>query len=142
MLDQERNHLNTFDRMISENRVRPTIMRPLWNVAGTVLGAGTALLGKEGAMMCTEAVETVIGEHYNDQIRKLHQLQSELSEEENEEREQLGELIKTIKRFRDEELEHLDHAVANDSRKAPMYTALSGLIQGGCKAAIWISERI
>lgn len=28
-------------------------------------GAGTALLGKEGAMACTVAVESVIGEHYN-----------------------------------------------------------------------------
>jgi len=29
------------------------------------LGAGTALLGKEAAMACTVAVETVISEHYN-----------------------------------------------------------------------------
>ena len=31
----------------------------------SVLGAGTALLGKEAAMACTVAVESVIGEHYN-----------------------------------------------------------------------------
>ena len=30
-----------------------------------ILGAGTALLGKEAAMACTVAVESVIGEHYN-----------------------------------------------------------------------------
>lgn len=36
-----------------------------------VTGAGTALLGKEAAMACTVAVETVISEHYNDQIRTL-----------------------------------------------------------------------
>ena len=34
-------------------------------------GAGTALLGKEGAMACTVAVEDVIGGHYNSQIRQL-----------------------------------------------------------------------
>ena len=28
-------------------------------------GAGSAMLGKEGAMACTVAVETVIGEHYD-----------------------------------------------------------------------------
>ena len=28
-------------------------------------GAGTALLGKEGAMACTVAVETAIGHHYD-----------------------------------------------------------------------------
>lgn len=30
-----------------------------------ILGAGTALLGKEAAMACTVAVETAIGEHYD-----------------------------------------------------------------------------
>ena len=34
-------------------------------------GFGSALLGKEAAMACTVAVEEVIGEHYNDQIRLL-----------------------------------------------------------------------
>lgn len=34
-------------------------------------GAGTALLGKEGAMACTVAVEESISEHYNSQIRAL-----------------------------------------------------------------------
>jgi ubiquinone biosynthesis monooxygenase Coq7 len=31
-------------------------------------------MGKEAAMACTEAVETVIGDHYNDQLRKLVQI--------------------------------------------------------------------
>ncbi len=34
-------------------------------------GFGTALLGKSAAMACTVAVEEVISEHYNDQIRML-----------------------------------------------------------------------
>ena len=35
------------------------------------MGAGSALLGREAAMACTVAVEAVITEHYNDQIRAL-----------------------------------------------------------------------
>lgn len=66
MLDQEQVHLNQFNQLIAENQIRPTVMRPVWHVAGVALGMGTALLGREGAMMCTEAVETVIGEHYNE----------------------------------------------------------------------------
>jgi ubiquinone biosynthesis monooxygenase Coq7 len=31
----------------------------------SITGAGSALLGKEGAMACTVAVESVIGAHYN-----------------------------------------------------------------------------
>jgi hypothetical protein len=36
------------------------------------IGAGTALMRKEAAMTCTEAVETVIGDHYNEQLRELY----------------------------------------------------------------------
>lgn len=71
MKEQEQEHLETFNKLIVEKRVRPTALLPLWNIAGFALGAGTALLGKEGAMACTVAVESVIGEHYNSQIRDL-----------------------------------------------------------------------
>lgn len=71
MWDQERVHRQQFEKLIVDYRVRPTIMTPLWNVAGFVLGAGTALLGEKAAMACTVAVETVIVEHYNDQLRQL-----------------------------------------------------------------------
>jgi len=37
----------------------------------TITGAGTALLGKKGAMACTVAVEESISDHYNSQIRTL-----------------------------------------------------------------------
>ncbi|TKS68517.1 Carboxylesterase notum2 [Collichthys lucidus] len=71
MWDQEKKHLQKFNEILAENRVRPTALLPLWNVAGFVLGASTALLGKEGAMACTVAVEESISEHYNSQIRAL-----------------------------------------------------------------------
>lgn len=71
MWEQEKKHRNEFERLIQEYRVRPTVMMPIWNVAGFVLGAGTALLGEKAAMACTVAVETVIVEHYNDQLRRI-----------------------------------------------------------------------
>lgn len=43
----------------------------LWEFSGFALGAGTALIGKEMAMACTIAVESVITEHYNEQISQL-----------------------------------------------------------------------
>lgn len=39
--------------------------------ATTITGAGSALLGKKGAMACTVAVEESISDHYNSQIRAL-----------------------------------------------------------------------
>ena len=57
MWDQEKVHLATFNSLIPQHRARPTILLPFWHLAGYALGAGTALLGKEGAMACTVAVE-------------------------------------------------------------------------------------
>lgn len=71
MWEQERVHREEFEKLINDYRVRPTVMTPFWNVAGFALGAGTALMGEKAAMACTVAVETVIVDHYNDQLRQL-----------------------------------------------------------------------
>ena len=65
MWEQEKKHLKYFEENIKKYRARPTVLLPFWKVAGYTLGMGTALLGKEAAMACTVAVETVIGEHYD-----------------------------------------------------------------------------
>ncbi|TPP64171.1 5-demethoxyubiquinone hydroxylase mitochondrial [Fasciola gigantica] len=71
MQKQEEGHLEKFEELIPKHRVRPTALLPFWNAAGFALGMGTALLGKRAAMACTVAVESVISEHYNEQIRQL-----------------------------------------------------------------------
>ena len=53
MWDQEKEHLAAFEKLVPKHRARPTILLPIWNVAGYALGAGTALLGREAAMACT-----------------------------------------------------------------------------------------
>ena len=60
MAEQERVHLQKFNELIRANRVRPTVLLPLWHMAGFALGAGTALLGEKAAHACTVAVEEVI----------------------------------------------------------------------------------
>lgn len=54
------------DRLQIQHHVRPTVLTEVARVAGFGLGAVTALMGKDAAMACTEAVETVIGEHYDE----------------------------------------------------------------------------
>ncbi|XP_053132074.1 5-demethoxyubiquinone hydroxylase, mitochondrial [Hemicordylus capensis] len=132
MWDQEKDHLNKFNELLVSYRVRPTILLPFWNVTGFLLGAGTALLGKEGAMACTVAVEESIAAHYNNQIRTLME----------EDPEKYKGLLETIKKFRDEELEHHDTGLDHDAELAPAYSILKNVIQIGCKAAIFLSERI
>lgn len=132
MQEEEEKHLAEFEKLMRKHRARPTVLMPLWNVAGFALGAGSALLGKEGAMACTVAVESVIGQHYNDQIRELME----------DDPEKHKELLKTLKEFRDDELHHHDTGLAHDAEKAPFYKAMSEVIKIGCKGAIWISEKI
>ncbi|KAM6939865.1 NADPH-dependent 3-demethoxyubiquinone 3-hydroxylase, mitochondrial isoform 2-T3 [Xenentodon cancila] len=132
MWDQEKKHLAKFNEILSENRVRPTALLPFWNIAGFVLGASTALLGKEGAMACTVAVEESISEHYNSQIRALMEKDPE----------RYTELLQVIKEFRDDEMEHHDTALEHDAESVPGYWLLKNAIQLGCKAAIYVSQRV
>ncbi|NBB65728.1 demethoxyubiquinone hydroxylase family protein [Pseudomonas sp. ODNR1LW] len=128
MQDQEAVHLARFERLLNERRVRPTAMTPLWRIAASALGAGTALMGEKAAHACTEAVESVIEKHYADQIAEIGERDPALAAE--------------LKQFRDEELAHHDHAVDHGSREAPAYRLLSGVIKAGCRAAIKISEKV
>ncbi|KAK0388301.1 hypothetical protein NLU13_4546 [Sarocladium strictum] len=142
MYDQEAAHLDTFNALIAKHRVRPTALYPLWSLMATGLGWSTAMMGREAAMACTEAVETEIGGHYNAQIRVLLEMISNWQAEGYDVGEELGELVGTLRRIRDEELEHLDHAVEHDARKAEPHWLLTGVIRAGCRGAIWVSERV
>lgn len=121
-------HLARFDALLTEHQVRPTALTPVWRLAGFALGAGTALLGEKAAHACTEAVETVIGEHYAGQVEELATRDPGLAAE--------------LSKFRDEELAHRDGAVADGAREAPGYGLLSAVIRTGCRAAIKISEKL
>jgi ubiquinone biosynthesis monooxygenase Coq7 len=130
MKDQEQVHLDTFAGLITSRRVRPTVLLPLWNLAGFALGAVTAAMGPRAAMACTVAVEETIDEHYAAQ-------EAALAEDDEE-----TPLRETIAKFRAEELEHRDIGLANEAEKAIGYRLLSRVIKTGCKVAIRISERI
>jgi ubiquinone biosynthesis monooxygenase Coq7 len=121
-------HLARFDKLLNEHRVRPTALTPVWRLAGFALGAGTALLGEKAAHACTEAVETVIEDHYAGQVAELAKREPTLSAE--------------LARFRDEELAHRDLAVEEGAREAPGYALLSAVIRAGCRTAIKISEKL
>ena len=129
MAHQEQAHLDAFDKLLGSGHVRPTVFSPVWNAAGFALGAATALLGEKAAHACTEAVETVIEEHYGDQVAEL-----EASGD--------TELAAKLAKFRDEEVAHKDLAAAEGAAQAPGYPLLSALIRTGCRLAIRISEKV
>lgn len=128
MAAQEQAHRQHFDRMMAERGIRPTMLTPVWNIAGFALGAATALIGPEAAMACTAAVETEIDRHYGEQLGLLGDDDAELAG--------------TIAEFRGEEIEHRDTAIAAGAEQAPAYPLLSLAIRVGCRAAIAMSKRI
>ena len=38
MCEQEKHHLATFEKILPEQRIRPTALLPFWNIAGFALG--------------------------------------------------------------------------------------------------------
>ena len=130
MMEQEIEHLETFDRLLNEYKVRPSMLDPVWGAAGFALGAVTAAMGPKAAMACTIAVEEVIGEHYQAQVEALHAADQE------------PELKETLARFRDEELEHRDIARDHKGEEATAYPVLRKVIQAGCRTAIKIAEKL
>jgi ubiquinone biosynthesis monooxygenase Coq7 len=128
MAEAEYRHLAQFETLLRERRVRPTLLHPLWSVAGYALGAATALLGERAAMACTVAVEEVIDEHYTAQANYLAAEDPALG--------------RTILAFRDDELAHREAALAHRAEDMPGYDLLSAAIKAGSRLAIWFSTRV
>lgn len=128
MAAQEQRHLDVFEQMIVDRQVRPTLLSPLWHVAGFALGAATAAMGERAAMACTVAVEEVIEEHYAGQ-------QAKLGDDEKELRDTIGE-------FRADELQHRDTGLEHEAELAPAYELMSAVIKRGSRLAIWLSTRL
>src|SRR3546814_1738706 len=100
---------------------------PRWHVAGSALGAATALLGERAAMACTIAVEEVIYDHYRRQAEALGEDEAELKA--------------TIEEFRAEEAEHAEIGRDHGGEDTVGYPVMRAAIRAGSRAAIWLSER-
>lgn len=161
MWDQEIHHHQTFNDLQVRRRVRPSLLTPLWKVGALAIGVSTAAILPEAAMACTVAVETVIGGHYNEQLRVLQNQYGDIKIYDKNTGEalnladpsvavdklamvlpELTELKKTISQFRDDELEHLDTAIEHDAEKAVPYMLLTECIKMICRSAIWTAERV
>ncbi|XBQ17637.1 MAG: demethoxyubiquinone hydroxylase family protein [Oceanicaulis sp.] len=125
----EQHHLDAFDDHIRSGLARPTLLGPVWDVAGFALGAVTAFMGERAAHACTEAVENVIEGHYGRQVEQLR-LMGET------------ELADQFAQFQAEEVAHKDLAVDEGAKDAPGYPLLSAAITAGCHAAIAVTQRV
>ena len=128
MAETEKRHLARFEELLHDRRVRPTLLHPLWSVAGYALGVATALLGERAALACTVAIEDVIDEHYQKQAEYLAAADPELQ--------------RAVLSFRDDELAHRDVALAHGAEDALGYDLISAAVKAGSRIAIWLSTRL
>lgn len=127
MKKQEDVHFEYFDEQIKKQKIRPTVMQPIWRIGGFALGFFTAIADKRAAMACTTAVEEVIDEHYQSQLDSL-QNEKELKEK--------------IEKFRAEELEHRDIGYENHAADLKYFKPLTGFIKATTRFAIAVSKRV
>ena len=127
-MDQKVENLKTFDSLLKERKVWPSLLNPLWGAAGFTLGVETAAMGSKATMAFTIAVEDMISKH--------NQKQADILGEDED------DLHTIVESFQDEELEHSNIAVGHEGREARFYKLFRTVIQRGCCAAIKIAKRV
>ena len=128
MKEQEKEHLEYFEKEIQKRNMKATYMLPLWDLMGVSLGFGTALLGKKAAMLCTASVEEVIENHYENQLSKIGEDEKDLKTK--------------IEKFKGDEVNHKNTAYESGATKSGLYSIMDKIIRTGSKIAITISEKI
>ena len=128
MKEQEKEHLEYFEKEIQKRKIKPTYLLPLWDLMGVGLGFGTALLGKKAAMLCTASVEEVIEEHYQNQLKRLGEDEKDLKTK--------------IEKFKGDEVHHKNTAYESGATNKGIYSIMDKLIKTGSRIARTISEKI
>jgi len=128
MKEQEKEHLEYFEKEIQKRKIKPTYLLPLWDVMSVALGFSSALLGKKATMLCTASVEEVIDGHYKNQLKKLG----------NDEK----DLKKKIEKFKEDEVNHKNIAYESGATNKGLYSIMDKIIKTGSRIAITISEKI
>ena len=150
MRNQELKHLDYFSQKIIDQKVRPTLMQPLWKIGGFLLGFATAIVDKKSAMTCTTAVEETIDDHYNQQLTELEIIKKQHNITKNDNCQQeilnnykvIDNLLENIKQFRQEEIEHRDIGYENNARDFKLHKPLDQFIKFTTKCAIEISKKV
>ncbi len=130
MLEQEEEHHRRFCDEVVKRDIRPSLLSPFWRIGGYALGAASALLGKEGAMACTVAVEEAIDEHYKHQQDLLKDVEEEKP------------LYDLVTKCREEELEHRDTGLEHGAEQAMAYPLLYKAIRGLSEIAIRVAKKV
>jgi ubiquinone biosynthesis monooxygenase Coq7 len=125
MRNDEIVHCRRFRAAMPERAARPCRIMALWSLGGFVLGFATALLGRNMVWICTEAVESTVHRHLEEQLAFLAARDPALHD-----------LIASIQ---EEELSHLRDAEAHQTRRGPGRALALRVIRALTNTMIWLS---
>ena len=131
MLEQEQEHLEYFSNKIQKNLSRPTLLMPIWTIGGYLMGALSAKIGIEAAMIVTENVETVIEDHYSKQITYLKRYDPK------------NLMLEKLEKFKTDEMEHKNLAITTtQNANNKLNNFVGSCIKNICRSAIFLSKKI
>ncbi|ADP98501.1 demethoxyubiquinone hydroxylase family protein [Marinobacter adhaerens] len=131
-LASESEHLRFFNQL--QCCYRPSLLLPLWRLAGFLTGLIPALMGKQAVFATIEAVETFVDLHYQEQIKTLSP---------HAWRESERAILAGFETCRLDEVHHRDEAGQYRSAEASLVLRLwTGLVGAGSKAAVQFARLI
>lgn len=125
MREDEIEHCRLFYEAMPARRARPCRVMAFWSLGGYVLGLLTALCGRNMIWICTEAVESTVHRHLEDQLAFLETRD--------------GELHALIASIQEEELAHLRQAEDRQKRHGLGRALLLPVIGALTDLMIWLS---
>lgn len=123
--EHEIRHCRIFRDAMPARNSRPCRVMTFWSFGGSLLGAATALMGRQALWACTAAVEAAVHRHLEDQLHFLTGRDPEL--------------YAMILDIREEELSHLHHAEAQLDKPNAFRRALRRVISVLTDMLIWLS---
>ena len=124
-LQHEIEHCTLFRNAMPQRETRPCRTMSFWSIGGLTLGFVTALLGRQGIWICTEAVEATVHKHLDDQLHFL--------------KDKDPELFAMIDGIKEEELSHLHHAQERISSRPLWKMAVGAVVIAATETVIWLS---
>ncbi|MBX4954534.1 demethoxyubiquinone hydroxylase family protein [Rhizobium lentis] len=125
MRDDEIEHCRLFRDAMPSGNAKPCRVMAFWSLGGYLLGFLTALGGRNVVWICTEAVESTVHRHLEDQLAFLKNRDP-----------QLHGLIAAIQ---EEELAHLREAERNQTKRGIGHALLLPVVVALTDLMIWLS---
>lgn len=126
VLGHEQKHYTVFTELLRQNSLNSCSALKLWSLGGFCLGFITALVGRNAIWVCTDAVETVVLEHFEDQLGFVEKCNPEL--------------YHALVLIKAEELQHQELG-KNKSQPSVLYKLIYLVVAKATKVAIWLSTK-